>query len=127
MGIGAQSGFALKVLFNDLLLKTGIKRSLYGTAIVETNRRLLDLMEMGEANVSKLHWLDPLPVDGRESAETDRFELDSEIVSRETVSTRRGYDWEVEQERMGKDEKPKAVGATFTPAFSSNLEGVEDE
>jgi hypothetical protein len=127
MGIGAQSGFALKVLFNDLLLKTGIKRSNYGTAIVETNRRLLDLMGMGEANVSKLHWLDPLPVDGRESAETDRFELDSEIVSRETVSTRRGYDWEVEQERMGKDEKPKAVGATFTPAFSSNLEGVEDE
>src|SRR5574343_382537 len=48
--IGAQSGFALQVLFNDLMLKTGIKRSFYGKALIELNRRLLELSGFGDNN-----------------------------------------------------------------------------
>jgi len=84
-------------------------------------------MGMGENNVTKLQWQDPLPVDGRESVETDRFELESGVVSRETVSTRRGYNWEAEQARMGQDDKPTAMGATFSPAIGISMEGVSDE
>ncbi len=99
MAIGAQSGFALKVLFNDLILKTGIKRSLYGNALVETNRRLLDLMSMGEDNITKLHWQDPLPVDERAEKEGQQFDLDYGLASTETVATKRGYDYKVEVQR----------------------------
>jgi hypothetical protein len=41
--IGASSGFALEVLFNDLLLKTELKRAFYGKGLIELNRRLLEL------------------------------------------------------------------------------------
>ena len=101
--IGAESGFALKVLFNDLILKTGLKRATYGSAIVEANRRLLALAGMGEENETKLHWQDPLPTDERAETESDKFELDEKLVSRETIATERGRDWEAEQERMAKE------------------------
>lgn len=103
LSIGAQSGFALKVLFNDLVLKTGIKRATYGQAIVETNRRLLDMMDMGDSNICRLHWIDPLPVDERESIESDRFELDAGIASRETIASERGRDYSAERQRIGYD------------------------
>lgn len=99
MAIGAQSGFALKVLFNDLILKTGIKRSLYGNALVETNRRLLDLMGLGNNHTVKLHWQDPLPVDERAEKEGQQFDLDYELASTETISTKRGYDYQAEKRR----------------------------
>lgn len=98
--IGAQSGFALKVLFNDLILKTGLKRSTYGGAIVEANRRLLALDGFGEDNICRLHWQDPLPIDERAKTEDNRFELDAGIVSRETIAVERGRDWDAEQTRI---------------------------
>lgn len=101
--IGAQSGFALKVLFNDLVLKTGTKRATYGGALIEANRRVLELMGMGDANNVTLHWQDPLPVDERETNDGDRFELEAGLVSKETVATERGRDWETEQTRMQAD------------------------
>lgn len=100
LSIGAQSGFALEVLFNDLVLKTGLKRSLYGTAIVEVNRRLLELMDMGGENVCTLHWQNPLPIDERAETDGHRFDLDYNLASTETVSTKRGYAWQTEQKRM---------------------------
>lgn len=109
MSIGAQSGFALKVLFNDLILKTELKRSLYGTAIVECNRRLLNLMDMGSDNVVTLHWGDPLPIDENAATASDKFDLDAGLASKETISARRGYDWKVENERMKKEEPAKPV------------------
>lgn len=99
MAIGAQSGFALKVLFNDLILKTGIKRSLYGNALVETNRRLLDLMGMGDNHTVKLHWQEPLPVDDRAEREGQQFDLDYKLASRQTISEKRGYDYQAEKQR----------------------------
>lgn len=125
MAIGAQSGFALKVLFNDLILKTELKRSLYGTGIVECNRRLLDLMGMGSNNIVTLHWGDPLPVDENAETASDKFDLDAGLASKETVSTRRGYDWKVEQERMKKEEpaKPQTVPQTMLQTVPQTVQG----
>ena len=100
LAIGAQSGFALRVLFNDLVLKTGVKRNAYGLALIETNRRLLDMLGMGDNHIVKLHWGDALPEDERATTEADRFELDAGLASKETISTRRGLDWKREMERM---------------------------
>lgn len=99
MAIGAQSGFALEVLFNDLILKTGLKRSLYGSALVECNRRLLDMMGMGDNHLVKLHWQNPLPVDGRSEREGQQFDIDYKLASRKTISEKRGYDYETEKQR----------------------------
>jgi len=100
MAIGAQSGFALKVLFHDLVQKTNIKRALYGREIIEINRRLLDLMNRGPENVVKLHWQSALPEDQREQVSSDTFDLTNDLASKETISAARGYDWETEQERI---------------------------
>ncbi len=98
--IGATSGFALRVLFNDLVLKTGIKQSLYGSAIVEVNRRLLEITGMGDNNITNLHWQDPLPVDEREKNDGDKFEIEAGLASKQSIATERGYDWKTEQERI---------------------------
>jgi hypothetical protein len=100
MTIGAQSGFALKVLFHELVQKTNIKRSLYGQGIVEVNRRLLAIEGRGDEHVCKLIWSDALPVDKREVADADRFEIEAGLVSKETKSREHGYDWDTESEKM---------------------------
>ena len=100
MRIGAQSGFAMRVLFHELVQKTNTKRSSYGSAIVDTCKRLLELAGEGENNEIKLHWKSPLPVDPHEQVESDSFDLAQGLASRETVATRRGYDWKQEQERI---------------------------
>lgn len=105
MSIGAQSGFALKVLFHDLTQKTNIKRALYGREIIEINRRILDLMNYGAENRVKLHWKDTLPQDQREDVASDGFDLTNGLSSKQTMSTKRGYDWEVEQERLDAEQQ----------------------
>lgn len=120
MNIGAQSGFALKVLFNDLILKTNVKRSLYGKAIIEVNRRLLDLMDKGSTNICTLHWSDSLPVDERAITDSDKFDLEAELASKETISTKRGYDWKVELERKQAEKASDGtVGEMLLRAFET--------
>lgn len=101
--IGASSGFALEVLFNDLLLKTGIKRSFYGKSLIELNRRLLELSGFGDNNQTLLHWPNPLPVDKSAETQSDMFELNAGLVSKRTLSTKRGYDYDQEQEYIASE------------------------
>lgn len=123
--IGAQSGFSLRVLFNDLVLKTGIKRASYGAALVEINRRLCEMMGYGEKNVCKLHWLDPLPVDEREINDGDQFEIDNGIASKQTIATKRGRDWTLEQVRMAEERRSESnIGAELLAAFEAGPGGV---
>ena len=99
VNVGALSGFALKILYHDLIDKTETKRRLYGDMLVELNRRILELLNQGGDNKVTIHWPQPLPESAKERAETAKLELDMGIVSRETVATAAGYDWKVEQER----------------------------
>lgn len=118
MRIGAQSGFALKVLFHELVQKTNLKRWLYGKEIIELNRRLLEMEGMGDNHVCTLHWQSPLPINEAEMADSYKFDLEAGLASKETVSTERGYDWETEQERMQAEQAADGnVGEMLLRAF----------
>lgn len=113
MRIGAQSGFALRVLFHELVQKTNVKRALYGRAIVETSQHLLELAGAGPDTDIKLHWSNALPLDLIEQAANDKFELDYGLASRQTVATKRGYDYMEERQRM--QGEPPLPSANRTP------------
>ncbi len=116
--IGAQSGFALEVLLNDLILKTGIKQATYGKALIECNRRLLDMEGLGNNNIVKLHWPNSLPTDKQAQLESDRFDLDSGLASKKTISTNRGYDYDVEVDQMKQERVEKGnIGEALLSAF----------
>lgn len=125
LAIGAQSGFALQVLFNDLILKTGIKQSFYGKTLIETNRRLLDLAGYGDNNITKLHWPNPLPIDKISETTSDTFDLSAQLVSKKTLSTKRGYNYETEVELLKSERVSQGnLGEALLKAFDQgNTDG----
>ena len=117
VSVGALSGFALKVLYGDLLEKTEVKRRTYGDLLVELNRRLCDLGGFGAEHYVTIHWQDPLPEDEQAEMTRDQFELDNELASHETVATRRGLDYETEKERIAAErEEREAQGGNIGAA-----------
>jgi hypothetical protein len=126
LALGAQSGFALRVLHGDLLEKTETKRRLYGDFIIELNRRLLEMDGYGAENEVALYWPDPLPTNIIENNQRDQFELDNQLVSRETVQTRRGIDTESEGERMAADQSARtSLGEMLLAEFTRGGAGME--
>lgn len=116
--IGSLTNFGLRVLFMDALAKLNTKHQLYGEAIEETNRRL-NIMRANLDDGGMVEWDDPLPVNEAETAAADKFELDNGLVSKETVSTRRGNDWAQEQERLQAEQAAgDSLGATLLRAFN---------
>jgi len=109
VNVGALSGFALSILYGDLLEKTELKRRTYGDLIIETNRRLCVIGGFGDDNICELHWQSPLPNDTASEQLRDQFELDQELASKETVQIRRGLDPEVENERMDAESRARDV------------------
>ena len=101
--LGALTNFGLRVLYQDALQKLATKRELYGEMLTELNRRCLELAGKG-GDGGKCVWPDPLPVDGVEMTQKLQTDLAMGIVSKQTVAKERGYDWEVEQERMADEE-----------------------
>jgi len=130
VNVGALSGFALKVLYGDLLEKTEVKRATYGDLLIEVNRRLLALAGYGEENYTTLHWPSPLPEDWNEQKARDEFELANGVASLETIRARRGLDNEVEKERiaaeqMERDQREGNVGAMLVQDFFTNRQPEE--
>jgi len=118
LALGAQSGFALKLLFGDLLDKTYTKRNLYGQEIVEVNRRMLEMLGHGPDNRVTLHWASPLPVDEQSAMSADKFDLDAGLSSLETMQRKRGYDPEVEAERIAAQKTQSGtIGEALLAAF----------
>lgn len=123
LGLGATSGFALRLLHGDLLEKTQAKQRTYGDMLVELNRRLLELAGYGDDNICEVIWHDPLPMNEQESMTRDGFELDRNLVSRETVQTRRGLDPTAENEKIqaestADDMREGNVGALWVRQFA---------
>jgi hypothetical protein len=120
--IGAQSGFALQVLYNDLILKTGNKRNFYGKGLIELNRRILDLEGFGPDNQTQLYWPDPLPLDKEMETKSNQLDLEAGLASKETISTARGYDYESELERMAQESvNNTSVGEAILQSFTTGL------
>lgn len=116
------TNFGLRVLFKDELDKTNTKRSLYGDALSELNRRLLVLGGQGDeatADGGKVVWPEPLPVNETEQSQATTADIGAGLVSKQTASGKRGYDWDLEQERMSQEQTAgDNVGANILRAFS---------
>ena len=115
--VGQLTNFGLRVLYSDALAKLKTKRMLFGGALTETVHRLLILADMpGEPGT--ILWQDPLPVAQGEQDQSDQFDLDNKLVSRQTLAMRRGYDWEQEQERIDEEKQgEESVGSMILKAF----------
>lgn len=125
VSVGALSGFALKVLYGDLLEKTEVKRATYGDLLIELNRRLLDMGGYGPKNYVTLYWPSPLPEDWQEQKARDEFELQNQVASVETVRARRGLNNEAENERIDAEQTARNraegnIGAMLVQDFFTN-------
>jgi hypothetical protein len=101
--IGALTNFALRVLYKDALDKLESKRLLYGWGLSEINRRCLILAGTSTDAGGEVVWPDPLPLNGMEQAQEVQIDLGMGIVSKQTASETRGYDWPTEEERIAQD------------------------
>jgi len=68
VNLGALSGFALKILYGPLLMKTNDKRGTYGGMLQQVNRALLVLGGYEDEIVENI-WQDPLPGNALEQAQ----------------------------------------------------------
>lgn len=119
--IGALTNFGLRVLFKDELHKNSTKRQLLGDALLEVNHRLLRLagFDGEDADPGAISWPDELPTDDVAQSQAITADIGNGLVSRETASTERGYDWEQESERMQAGQaQTENVGAAILRAFS---------
>lgn len=120
--VGQLTNFGLRILYKDAIDKLQTKRSLYGEALKELNRRLLILNGM-EGDPGEVVWKEPLPQNETELVEGYKFDLENRIASRETIREKRGYDNEMEMERIKADEEQDAeandnIGAGILQNFN---------
>lgn len=119
--IGSLTNFGLRVLFMDALNKNNTKRELYGDGLAEINRRLLVIAGLADENTADggaINWPAPMPENDFEEAATLEKDLGLGLVSKETASESRGYDWATEQERMQADQaQAQTVGAIALKSF----------
>lgn len=115
--VGALTNFGLRVLYQDAISKIEEKRGLYGDLLVEANRRLLILAGLGDDG-GEIIWADVLPVNEIERTTALRTDLELGLVSKQTASQKRGYDWEEEETRIA-DEKAAGdnLGAALLRTF----------
>lgn len=113
---GPTTGVALKVEYEPLVEKTETKHMTYGYLINEVARRVCDLIGLQGITIT-LNWPDPVPSDPKADAEADESEIRMGVVSKQTISEKRGYDWEVEQERMS--EEREASAEAMAKAFNT--------
>ena len=100
VNVGALSGFALRILYGDLLELTAVKRNTYGALVAEINARVLALGNQaayGTVDVKNV-WKDPLPEDALSDAQTLEIDVRNGLPH-ETYLEKRGYDPKREMER----------------------------
>jgi hypothetical protein len=120
--VGALTNFGLRVLYADALAKLGVKQRLFGDALLELVRRLL-VLGGHEPDPGEIVWPDPLPVNEDEQARVLETDMRNGLVSKQTASERRGYDWTVEEERMTAErqaaqEQQQSLGAFLLRDFN---------
>lgn len=106
--VGALTNFGLRVLYGDALAKLNTKQALMGEALEEVNERCLIMADIDTAEPGMVVWPENLPRDEFQDKQADQMELNMGTVSKETIATENGRDWEQEQERI-KAERDMAV------------------
>lgn len=117
--LGALTNFGLRVLYTDAISKLKIKRELLGDALNDLNRRVLTIAGLNPEMAGVPIWDDVLPTSEQEEVQGYEFDLANGLVSKETVSRKRGYDWEKEQERItAQAEGEDNIGAMLLRNFN---------
>ena len=116
--LGSLTNFGLRVLYQDALSKLEEKRGLYAEGIVEINHRLLELAGAGNTDGGEVVWPDVMPVNETETSMAIRSDLELGLVSKQTASGLRGYEWEDEEERIASEKAASDnIGAALLRAF----------
>jgi hypothetical protein len=119
--VGALTNFGLRVLYSDAINKMNVKRELYGDGLEETLRRVL-IIGGFEPMPLEIVWEDPLPVNELEASQSDLVLLNAGIISKETVATRRGLNWEDEQTKIAADKTSETnIGAKLLAGFNRGI------
>jgi len=117
--LGALTNFGLKVLYQDNLNLVKTKRELFGDAIEDLVIRLQTIADKKPLPAVCV-WPDFLPVNETEISTAYQADLNMQIVSRQTIADKRGYDWTQEQERMDAEKASgDNVGAAILRAFEN--------
>lgn len=118
VNIGALSGFALRILYGDLIEMTSIKRNTYGEMLSMLISALLEMGGFGKGLRVELRWQDAIPADP--GAQAQLLALDrAQGVSLETYLSARGYDVEQELERI---QAERATNTTLGEALLGAFE-----
>jgi hypothetical protein len=117
VNVGALSGFALRILYGDLLDKTRVKRVTYGAMLNAVNAALLEMGGFDGSMPVRCVWGEPLP--GNEAEEVAALSADRKNGgSLTTYLERRGYDPERELERLAAErEAQTTVSETMLRGF----------
>lgn len=96
---GALTGVALQIEYAPLVELIDTMRLTYGATLRQVTERILDLRGIPNVRVT-LGWPNILPTDEVAATESAEADLRMGIVSKQTIAEKRGYDWEVEQQRL---------------------------
>lgn len=99
----------VRTVFMDMLAKNSILRYQYGLGIQSISQRMAMLSKMGDDIIPDVVHGDPLPVDDVERIAAVEKERTLNLVSRETASTQRGYNWDDEKMKMDNEAKDPAL------------------
>lgn len=119
--LGSLTNFGLRVLYQDNLNLIATKRELFGDALEQLIIRLQRINGM-QPVPAVIVWPDFLPVNKVEETTAAKTDLEMGIVSKETISGVRGYDWEKEQERMANEKiNTTSIGTTILENFNKGV------
>lgn len=124
VNVGQLSGFALRILYGDLLELTNVKRNTYGEMLSAVNGAIAEMGGFGEGVMVRNRWGDPLPVD--EAARVQGLSLDRQQgLSLETYLEQRGYDPQREQARIQEEQASRtSLGEELLRSFERGAVGA---
>lgn len=116
--LGSLTNFGLRVLYQDNLNLIATKRELFGDALEELIIRLQRINQMEPVRAVAV-WPDFLTTNKVEETAAYKSDLEMGIVSQETISGLRGYDWSKEQERKANERiNTTNIGAAILENFN---------
>lgn len=105
----------IRAVFLDMIAKNQLLRASYGEAIQRIAQRIL-LLGGYQPIRPDVMWPDPLPTDDTEAINTLAIERNLNIVSHETASKKRGYDWEEEKSQLEEEMNLEFLKPAVPPA-----------
>jgi hypothetical protein len=123
--IGNLSARAMQIIFKPMTDFTTTKRMTAGHVINETNRRIALIHKKDADLIPDIIWPDVLPKDGIEERQAAEADLRMGVASKQTVSAKLGYDWDIEQSNI-EDERSSLGEMVLTDFDRGDTDGVDE-